>query len=69
MIDKTEGWLCSLLWRVVRVVIWSSAKAFTQVRILYSPLDIVGRLGNPFGLISQISRFDSWSRNNMVIMV
>jgi hypothetical protein len=45
------------------VVIWSSAKAFTQVRILYSPLDIVGRLGNPFGLISQISRFDSWSRN------
>ena len=23
--------------RVVRVVIWSSAKAFTQVRILYSP--------------------------------
>ena len=24
-------------WRVVRVVIWSSAKALTQVRILYSP--------------------------------
>ena len=37
MIDKTEGWLCSLLWRVVRVVIWRSAKPFTQVRILYSP--------------------------------
>ena len=53
-------------WRVVRVVIWSSAKALTQVRILYSPLDIVGRLGNPFGLISQIFRFDSWPRNNMV---
>ena len=26
----------------------------------------MGRLGNPFGLISQIFRFDSWPRNKNV---
>ena len=64
MIDKTEGWLCSLIGWVGRVVRPKSAKLLTQVRTLYPPLEIAiqlnGRASDSYPLGWQ---FNSTYRN------